>query len=171
MAPAAAAATAAAVGAAVFTAAQPTPAYAVEQASDGDVVVEIHELTDAQGLQDAMRAKGLDATVAYRSGTKFTGIKLVLKKPEGWPDPPSNLYTFPTIVLGTDGLTDDQRTKCDIDPGAVPATVQQDDDGYRITIPADSPLQDRFFAITKVDDDAMTVSYASADGQYACLVQ
>ena len=35
-----------------------SPAYAVDQDSDGDVIVTVHRLDDAAGLEKALRAKG-----------------------------------------------------------------------------------------------------------------
>lgn len=169
--PAAAAAAAALVAAAVFTATRPAPAYAVEQGQGGDVVVTIHRLTDAQGLQDQLRAAGLDALVTYRPGKTDTGIKLVLGAPNGSNVPPSNADKVPNVVLGTGKLAAEVRAQCDIPAGGAPATVQHTEDGYRITIPGNSPLQDRTFAITRLRADVMTVSYASTDGQHACLVE
>jgi hypothetical protein len=59
---AAGAATAVAVG--VFALGS-TPAYSVEQQSDGDVVVSIRSLDDADGLEKALAAKGVEADVKY----------------------------------------------------------------------------------------------------------
>jgi hypothetical protein len=42
-----------------------TAAYAVTTASSGDVVVTINSLSDASGLQNALRADGIDAIVNY----------------------------------------------------------------------------------------------------------
>ena len=42
-----------------------TPAYAVEQTGDGDVVVTVHRLDDAAGLEKALSAQGVDAEVSY----------------------------------------------------------------------------------------------------------
>lgn len=40
-------------------------AFAVEQDGNGDVVVTIHRLTDAAGLEDALREHGINAQVTY----------------------------------------------------------------------------------------------------------
>jgi hypothetical protein len=42
-------------------------AFAVEQEGNGDVVVTIHRLTDAAGLEKALREHGIDAQVTYLS--------------------------------------------------------------------------------------------------------
>ena len=42
-----------------------TAAYAVTAAASGDVVVTINSLSDASGLQSALRADGIDAIVNY----------------------------------------------------------------------------------------------------------
>jgi hypothetical protein len=58
--------TAAAVGiAAVFGPSPAAGAYAVTRTGHGDVVVTITKLSDAAGLQNALRADGIDAYVNY----------------------------------------------------------------------------------------------------------
>lgn len=168
---AAAAAVVAVGGTAIASAVHPAAAFAVTRASDGDVTITIHELSNPHGLENALRAKGLDAHVAYTAADMDADNKLVLRRPSDAPMPPTDADPVPSIVFGTHGLTPAQRANCDIAPGAVPANVQKVDDGYRITIPTNSPLQDRFFAITGVSANTMTVSYWSADGKYACLVR
>ena len=63
---AAAAVVAAAVG--VFTVGGGSPAYAVTTADDGDVVIRIHELSDAAGLERALADRGITADVEYAGG-------------------------------------------------------------------------------------------------------
>ena len=45
-----------------------TAAYAVESQPDGDVVVTVHDLSDASGLERALAANGVDAHVSYSPG-------------------------------------------------------------------------------------------------------
>jgi hypothetical protein len=49
-----------------------TAAYAVTTASSGDVVVTINSLSDAPGLQSALRADGIDAIVNYDASSTST---------------------------------------------------------------------------------------------------
>ena len=42
-----------------------SPAYAVAENSAGDVIVTVHRLDDAAGLEQALLAKGIDADVSY----------------------------------------------------------------------------------------------------------
>jgi hypothetical protein len=49
-----------------------TAAYAVTTAASGDVVVTINSLSDASGLQSALRADGIDAIVNYDAGGSST---------------------------------------------------------------------------------------------------
>ena len=44
-----------------------SPAYAVSESADGDVVVTIHRLEDSAGLEAALRDKGIDADVSFAS--------------------------------------------------------------------------------------------------------
>jgi len=53
----------AAIGAAFVL--QPAGAYAVDRQGDGDVVVTIRSLSDADGLERALRAEGVEAEVDY----------------------------------------------------------------------------------------------------------
>jgi hypothetical protein len=48
-------------------------AYAVEAESDGDLVVTIHDLSDATGLEQALAAKGVSADVTYVPGFQQVG--------------------------------------------------------------------------------------------------
>jgi hypothetical protein len=43
----------------------PSAAYAVEAEPNGDVVVTVHDLSDAGGLEGALAAKGIDARITY----------------------------------------------------------------------------------------------------------
>lgn len=51
----------------------PSAAYAVESAPNGDVVVTVHHLADADGLEGALAAKGVQAIVTYQPGFAQTG--------------------------------------------------------------------------------------------------
>jgi hypothetical protein len=55
------------------------PAYAVEKQADGNVTVEIHSLRDAAGLQEKLRAVGIQAVVDY------TPIGKMCREPRGHP--------------------------------------------------------------------------------------
>ena len=46
----------------------PSAAYAVESEPNGDVVVTVHDLADAKGLERALAAKGVHATVTFVAG-------------------------------------------------------------------------------------------------------
>lgn len=63
-------AVAAAAAAIVITAGSSTsPAYAVARQPNGMVTVQIHDLSDASGLQSALRADGVPAVVDYRQAS------------------------------------------------------------------------------------------------------
>ncbi len=48
-------------------------AYAVEAEPDGDLVVTVHDLSDAAGFEQALAAKGVHADVTYVPGFKQVG--------------------------------------------------------------------------------------------------
>ena len=51
----------------------PSAAYAVESEPNGDVVVTVHYLADADGLEGALAAKGVHANVTYLPGFAQSG--------------------------------------------------------------------------------------------------
>jgi hypothetical protein len=51
----------------------PSAAYAVESEPNGDVVVTIHDLSDADGLEGALAAKGINASITYVPGYTQSG--------------------------------------------------------------------------------------------------
>lgn len=74
----------------------PTAAYAIESQADGAVVVTVHDLSDASGLERALAAKGVHADVTYvrgfsqadgqarsTSGVDRAGCAIALEKVDG----------------------------------------------------------------------------------------
>jgi hypothetical protein len=51
----------------------PSAAYAVESEPNGDVVVTVHDLSDGGGLQGALAAKGISASITYVPGFSQSG--------------------------------------------------------------------------------------------------
>jgi hypothetical protein len=51
----------------------PTAAYGVESQPNGDVIVTVHDLADASGLERALAAKGVHADVRYVAGFTQSG--------------------------------------------------------------------------------------------------
>ena len=51
----------------------PSAAYGVESEPNGDVVVTVHDLSDAGGLQGALAAKGISASITYVPGFSQSG--------------------------------------------------------------------------------------------------
>jgi hypothetical protein len=51
----------------------PSAAYAVESAPNGDVVVTVHDLSDAGGLEGALAAKGISASITFVPGFSQPG--------------------------------------------------------------------------------------------------
>jgi hypothetical protein len=51
----------------------PSAAYAVESEPNGDVVVTVHDLSDAGGLEGALAAKGISASITYVAGFAQSG--------------------------------------------------------------------------------------------------
>ena len=51
----------------------PSAAYAVESQPNGDVVVTVHDLSDAGGLEGALAARGISANITYVPGFSQSG--------------------------------------------------------------------------------------------------
>ena len=56
-------------------------AYAVDETGDGDIVITIHELDDADGLEQALADHGIEADVDYQSDGFGSGI--AIEAPDG----------------------------------------------------------------------------------------
>jgi hypothetical protein len=154
----AAAATVAAVG---MTGGGPTasPAYAVEQNGDGGVIVTVHRLDDAAGLEQALVDSGIDADVSY--------------DPHGSPD--GHTYTFKVPPMDDSGPTTSGPGSaddlCGAPDDAQTATLQQAGDDWVLRIPAGSPLLDgRHLDIGTTVDGSLTVFYAGVQPGSYCML-
>ena len=155
-----------------------SPAYAVDQEADGDVVVTIHRLEDATGLEAALREHGIDATVSFdpSTGEAFTfdsdGFSTGEPPPaeEGKGSEPrlskrsEVSQAGPGVRGGTPGLPD-----CGLGAGD-PATLTHEGDEWVLFIPAGSPLQDRPVAITTGVGGELGVGYEGNDPNSYCGV-
>ena len=143
---AAAAATAFVVGSAGGPAA--SPAYAVTQEADGDVVVTIHRLEDSVGLEAALREKGIDAEVSFERIT----IRLnVVPFPYDRDLPPRE----------PGGIEPDCASNPD------PATLSRDGDDWVLVIPAESPLQDGHVYLATSATGSLELAYLSVNNPRA----
>ncbi len=145
-------------------------AYAVDEQGDGDIVITIHELDDADGLEQALAEHGIEADVDYRSD----GIGGVVIDAPDHPD---------GAEIGVDGDGEVFKGEAEIEegaevdqavPGAVPAdgpcggfddmpfTAELFQDDYVITIPADSVLRE-------TDAELLITTSGSVDDQVAGL--
>lgn len=125
-------------------------AYAVDETGDGDIVITIHELDDADGLEQALAERGIEADVDYRadSGPQVLGV-----------DPPpggAELDESESFEAGVEARTEEIGPEIEPDhavagePPAGPCGGFDDmpfdtdltSDDYVITIPADSVLRE-----------------------------
>lgn len=101
----AAGAVAAAVVAAGAALLHPDPAFAVDTAPGGDVVVTITSLDDAAGLERALAEHGVDAQVSH-DGTPVEVEQAPAGVPDGTADPAPDVAPLPcgtVAVSGSDG--------------------------------------------------------------------
>jgi hypothetical protein len=160
-----------------------SPAYAVEKNSSGDLIVTVHRLDDADGLEKALRAKGIDADVSYDAdgfgptigigpdGTPAGGVGPATGADAGGGEQghveiqgetgPGHTESGPQAALPGDG--DDP---CGL--GGDPATLTQQGSDWVLTIPADSPLQDRHVEIGTDSTGALSVAYAGDEPNSMC---
>jgi hypothetical protein len=138
---------------------RPDAAFAVDPQADGDVVVTIHSLKDADGLESALKAQGIDAEVDYSA----TAPEL--------PPPGSGGGTVEhSVGPGTDDggkLVRHQASEGPAEPagpcGSAPPTaeerakstvsVEHTDDGVRFTLSKSFVDSDTQIHITTSGDD------------------
>jgi hypothetical protein len=124
-------------------------AYAVDEQGDGDIVITIHELDDADGLEQALAEHGIEADVDYRSdGLQATVIEAP-DLPEGAEVERGDVFRGKSEAKLEGGGEVDQAV-----PGEPPAndvcggfdnmpfTSELTSDDYVITIPSDSVLRE-----------------------------
>lgn len=164
-----------------------SPAYAVDRTSAGDVVVTVHRLDDAAGLERALEAKGIDADVSY-DGDGFGGtislgpdgkpLKDGLMPPQG-PQPGVELPgggEQHAEVQGEAGGSDQSgptlsgpgRADDPCGMGTSPATLTRSGTDWVLTIPAASPLQDRYVELGTDREGALWVAYAGDEPGSMC---
>jgi hypothetical protein len=161
------------------------PAFAVEKNSAGDVIVTVHRLDDAGGLEKALRAKGIDADVSYDADGFGPTIGI---GPDGKPLPEDQLPPPGADAAGggdqghveiqggtgpghTESGPQAARPGGGDDPcglGGDPATLTQQGSDWVLTIPADSPLQDRHVEIGTDSTGALSVAYAGDEPHSMC---
>jgi hypothetical protein len=153
-----------------------SPAYAVETNSAGDVTVTVHRLDDAAGLENALRAQGIDADVSYDAD----GIDATYGIDSG--GQPSTGDQAPGGDAGASGNLDSQggsghtesgpnagapdEGPCDL--GADPATLTRQGSDWVLSIPAGSPLQERHVLIGTDRTGALAVQYAGDQPGSTC---
>jgi hypothetical protein len=160
-----------------------SPAYAVDQQSDGDIVVTIHRLEDSDGLEAALRDLGIDADVNYDPGTTENGITTFEMKDPDVDDedaPPGGTTDERGPSTGAEQrLEVDQAIPgevptlpdCGWDEGdPEPATLTHERDDWVLRIPAKSPLQDRPVSITTGSQGELGVAYEGNDPGSYCAV-
>jgi hypothetical protein len=156
-----------------------SPAYAVDRTGDGDVIVTVHRLDDATGLERALEAKGIDATVSY-DADGFGGVMGFDEDGKPLPDeelpPPGNGPTDSGQVHNSDaggatleagpGGEPPADDPCGL--GKDPATLTQQGEDWVLRIPAGSPLQDRHVYLGTDAQGALLVTYAGDQPGSSC---
>jgi hypothetical protein len=156
-------------------------AYAVDEQRDGDIVITIRELDDADGLEQALADRGIEADVDYQADN---GPHIIEDDPADLPD------DFEEGDGGTFEHEAEAGPGTDVEPdlaipGEIPAndpcggldnmpfTTELTSDDYVITIPADSVLResDAVLRITTsgdVDDQVAGLQVAFSVGDVDC---
>jgi hypothetical protein len=118
-----------------------SPAYAVTQEADGDVVVTIHQLEDSQGLEEELQALGIDAHVKA-----LPFVKALPSTDDS--EVTLNAVGGPVWILNLDPQpfkpSDEVPTEPACGPAypSPPATLHHSDGDWVLRIPAASELHD-----------------------------
>jgi hypothetical protein len=132
----------------------PAPAFAVQTEADGDVVVTIHQLSDAAGLEQALRDQGVDADVDYHSGADECAAP---RTSDGDGSGASEDSEPPTTL--------DTRHASPADlPTEPPATLTHSGDDWTLRIPATSVLNDTHFTLGTYADGNLAVGWQLPQG-------
>jgi len=141
-------------------------AYAIDQQSDGDVVVTIHRLEDAAGLEAALREHGIDAVVNF--DPLSTEDEFTFEVPGGVFQEPDDKRRLDQAQIPEDIPIPDMPN-CGTSTGE-PATLTHEGGDWVLLIPGDSPLQDRPIAITTGARGDLGVAYPANNPGAYCVV-
>lgn len=184
---AAATTVAASVGAVVFGLGTggpaPASAYSVSAEDDGDIVVQIRRLDDADGLERALAEHGITAKVSYGGDTSDC-VQFPVEDEEGPCSLPDEQDPGAGPELNTEpDLSGPSTEALPAEPGDLgadpcgfgenaPSTLRRVDDGWTLTIPADSPLHDGvdLHIITQGGSADAMLSTMFTKGDVACGV-
>jgi hypothetical protein len=147
------------------------PAYAVQLEDDGSVVVTIHTLEDAAGLESALADHGIDADVSY--GQMPAGADHPLTPDSNGVPEHGHLWRTGMSTEGLDLSGDPTFVMGDAECGFVegepePATITREGDDWVMRIPATSPMQERHVYIGTFAVGALSVQYAGLDPRFTC---
>jgi hypothetical protein len=163
-----------------------SPAYAVSESADGDVVVTVHRLEDAAGLEAALREHGIDAEVSFDPDDHLGNQ--IIEVPEGEVPPATGADEQGTVERRDRGSggpkldSSEEGPVIEAEPGegpmvdpagcgtGEPATLAQEGDDWVLSIPADSPLQDREVQITTSAAGDLSVAYPGDEPNSYCAV-
>jgi len=152
---------AAAVAAFGITTLNPTAAYAVDRTGNGDIVITIHRLDDADGLEQALADNGIAAHVDYEA----SGATTAPVDPQALQ--PGDVVEGHTASGGT--LVGDPGDLADSPCGnfeSMPLTTDLRDDEFVITIPKDSVLTDQDSVLEINTTGDIEQSFAGLDVSY-----
>ncbi len=167
-----------------------SPAYAISENADGDVVVTIHRLEDSAGLEAALRDKGIEADVSFDPDNITTkdGVT-TFTLPDGGGDeaPPAEGGSTdlkqesagggPSLDSDTGAVQEARPPEdgelpaipdCGGTGGGEPATLTHEGDDWVLRIPAGSPAQDRPVQIGTMPNGALSVTFAGDTPNSQC---
>jgi hypothetical protein len=134
----------------------PEPAFAVSTSGDGDIVVTIHDLSDAAALEQALGDRGVDADVDYDPG------RTCFKSPSDTGGSGDARAVAPPSEAGepdVQGTLDPNHPAPENLPTEPPATLTSSGDDWTLRIPAESVLNDTHFTLTTDSSGELTVGW------------
>ncbi|KQQ65383.1 hypothetical protein [Microbacterium sp. Leaf320] len=168
---------------ALSSALAPTAAFAVDEQSDGDILITITALADSDALQAELLSHGIEAIVDF-TGTSNTAPVAPSEAgppapsvPLPTPMPEAGAVTSPGVVRSTaDGSkvfdADEYATMCGAETGALPRLEVASSGAATVTIPAgtlrsDTPLSISASASSGVS--TLNISWPASGG--TCLLE
>lgn len=158
-----------------------SPAFAVQTSADGDIVVRIHELTDADGLEKALADQGVTADVSY-GGDAGNGVMIDSsgKVTAGDEAPAREVPDDGGVIMRMDGTTGASPESHTNPPGEspcsntseLPVAVSRDGADFVISIDGDSTLAKESLSITTLsrgEGADIVVSFAPEAGLMCAL--
>lgn len=152
-----------------------SPAFAVDTEAGGVVVIRIHEFKDANALESALAARGIDASVDYSGQGSSLTVNEQAEGTLGGPELPTDGPLAPTDPAPMDAtFSNDTSNGCGLnEAGELPIALEKDGGDYVVTLAGPTLASDSALSIstaTGPHGNTIVASYQFGDATCGAML-